>query len=139
MMFAISNPDNVPKVISTIDEEVTRMLESGVTGEELDKAKESFLKTRQGRRAQDGTLASMLMRNLSNNRTMEFQKASDARIEGLGKADVDEAMRCHFKKENLVNITAGGFEAAKARAAEAAKASAAEAEEREGSDSEGSK
>lgn len=119
LMFAISNPENTPKVISTIDEEVTRMLDSGVTGEELDKAKESYLKTRQGRRAQDGALAGLLMSNLSNNRTMDFQKASDARIESLSKADVDEALRRHLKKENLIIITAGDFEAAKAAEGEA--------------------
>lgn len=126
LMFAISNPENTPKVISTIDEEVTRMLESGVTEEELGKAKESYLKTRQGRRAQDSALAGLLMSNLSNDRTMEFQKVSDARIENLSKADVDEALRRHFKKDNLIIITAGDFAAAEAKAAEKAESSDAE-------------
>ena len=110
LMFAISNPTNTPKVVSTIDEEVSRLLESGVTNEELDKAKASYLKTRQGNRAQDGALASMLMSNLSNNRTMEFQKTSDARIEGLTKEQVDEAIRRNLKKDKLIIVTAGDFE-----------------------------
>ena len=132
MMFAISNPENTAKVVATIDEEVTRMLESGVTGEELEKAKASYLKTREGGRASDRGLAGLLMRNLSNNRTMEFQKVSDARIESLSKADVDEALRRHFKKENLIIVTAGDFAAAKAKAE-------AEKEGKEAGDSSGSK
>ena len=101
MMFAISNPQNTEKVVAAIDEEVTRFVESGVTGEELEKAKESFLKTRKGRRAQDRGLARLLLNNLKNDRTMEYQKESDLRIESLSKEVVDDAYRRHFKKENL--------------------------------------
>ncbi|MEM9413076.1 MAG: insulinase family protein, partial [Planctomycetota bacterium] len=114
MMFAISNPSNTENVVNAIDEEVTRFSESGVSGEELEKAKESFLKNRQGRRAQDRGLARILLSNLKNNRSMEFQKESDERIKTLTKAQVDEAFERWFKKENLVIITAGDFAAQEA-------------------------
>lgn len=110
MMFAISNPRNTEKVVATIDEELTRFVESGVTGEELEKAKASFLKTRQGRRAQDRGLARMLLNNLINDRTMDYQKESDLRISELSKEQVDNAYKQYLKKENLVIITAGDFE-----------------------------
>ena len=114
MMFAISNPENTEKVVTTIDQELTRLLESGVTGDELEKAKESYLKNRQGGRAQEGRLASLLLDNLATDRTMEFQKSSDDRISGLSKEQVDGALRRHIKKEDLMIITAGDFEANKA-------------------------
>ncbi len=113
MLYAISNPANTEKVVDAVDEELTRFLESGVTGEELEKAKESFLKTRQGRRAQDRGLARILLSNLKNDRTMDFQKESDERISGLDKQTVDEAIKRHFQKENLVIVTAGDFANAK--------------------------
>ena len=111
--MCIRDRANTEKVVDAVDEELTRFLESGVTGEELEKAKESFLKTRQGRRAQDRGLARILLSNLKNDRTMDFQKESDERISGLDKQTVDEAIKRHFQKENLVIVTAGDFANAK--------------------------
>ena len=129
MMFAISNPTNTEKVVDAIDEEVTRFIESGVTSDELEKAKKSYLKNRRGRRAVDRNLARILLTNLKNDRTMSFQQESDERIEALGKPQIDEAVKRHFKKENLVIVTAGDFEKAKAE----------EAQEKDDSESEDSK
>lgn len=110
LMFAISNPDNSEKVVDTIDEELTRFSESGVIADELEKAKSSYLKTREGRRAKEQSLARILLSNLINGRTMEFQKESDQRIIQLDKQQVDEAVRRHLDKSRLVIITAGDFE-----------------------------
>ena len=110
MMFAISNPDNTPKVVNAIDEEVTRFVQSGVTSEELEKAKQSYLKNRRGRRAADRALARILLSNLKNDRTMAFQQESDQRIEALNKQQVNNALKRNLNKENLVIVTAGDFE-----------------------------
>lgn len=112
MMFAISNPENTEKVVDTVDEEVKRLLSSGVTGEELEKAKESFIKNRTGGRANDGQLAATLLENLATGRTMDFHKAADARIEALTKEQVDEMLRKHLDPERLIIVTAGDFEKA---------------------------
>jgi zinc protease len=109
MMFCISNPMNTEKVVGTVREEVDRMLDSGVTGEELSKAKESFLTNRQGGRAQDGTLAGELLSNLKTGRTMEFQKSSDEKISLLTKEQVDDALRKVIDPDRLLIITAGDF------------------------------
>jgi zinc protease len=113
MMFAISNPENSPKVVETIDEEVKRWLSSGVTGEELENAKESFIKTRTGGRANDGQLASTLLSNLEMDRTMSFQKEADAKILDLTKEQVDETLRKFVDPDRLIIVTAGDFEKAK--------------------------
>ncbi len=113
MMFAISNPENSEKVVTTIDEEVERLLSSGVTGEELEKAKDSFIKTRTGSRANDGQLAATLLENLATGRTMDFHKAADAKIQALTKQDVDEMLRTHLDPKRLIIVTAGDFEKAK--------------------------
>ena len=108
-IFAISNPANSQEVQSTIDEELSRFVESGVSGEELTRAKVSYLKTVQGRRARDGGLARLLLSNLRNDRTTEFQKESELRIEELQKDQVNDAIKQSLKKENLVIIRAGDF------------------------------
>ena len=109
MTFCISNPTNTEKVVETVAEEVDRMLSSGVTGDELDKAKESYLNNRKGGRAQDRRLASSLLSNLKTGRTMDFQSTSDEKIESLSKERVDAALRRLIVPKNLVIITAGDF------------------------------
>ena len=114
MMFVMSNPENTDQVVETIAEEVDRLLESGVTGEELEKAKSSFIKNRKGGRANDGQLASTLLRNLETDRTMDFHRIADERIELLSKEDVDATIRKYLSMERLIIVTAGDFEKAKA-------------------------
>lgn len=108
-MFCISNPMNTEKVVSTVREEVDRMLASGVTGDELSKAKESFLTNRQGGRASDSKLAGELLSNLKTGRTMDFQQSSDEKISTLTKEQVDAAMRKVIDLDRLTIITAGDF------------------------------
>ena len=109
MMFCISNPKNTEKVVTTVREEVDRMLSSGVTGEELNKAKESFLTNRQGGRSRDGRLAGELLQNLRTGRTMDFQKASDEKISILSKEQVDAVLKKVIDPERLLIVTAGDF------------------------------
>jgi zinc protease len=109
MMFCISNPTNTEKVVETVREEVDRMLASGVTGDELAKAKESYLTNRKGNRANDSRLASTLLTNLKTGRTMQFQQDGDERFSTLTKEQVDAAMKKVIDLERLTVITAGDF------------------------------
>ena len=109
MMFCISNPKNTEKVVETVREEVDRMLSEGVTMDELNKAKESFLTNRQGGRAKDSRIASDLLKNLKVGRTMDFHAQSDARITQLTKEQVDAAIKSTIDPERLVIVTAGDF------------------------------
>ena len=109
---AISNPQNTNKVVEAISEEVIRMLESGVTADELQRAKDSYLQNRQGGRAQDRRLLGMLINNLRTGRSMKFQQESDEIISSLSKEQVDEALRKYVDLEKMIIITAGDFEAA---------------------------
>ena len=109
LIFCISKPTNTPKVIAAVTEEVDRMRDSGVTAEELANAKESYLKNRQGGRANDRKIASELISNLRMGRTMEFQRASDDKIAGLDKPTVDAALRRVMDLSKMVEVTAGDF------------------------------
>ncbi|MEQ1903444.1 MAG: pitrilysin family protein [Pirellulaceae bacterium] len=121
MMFAISNPQNSEKVVQTVDEEVKRLLDSGVAAEELDKAKASYLETRKGQRANDAQLAQLLVENLDTGRDMDFQANSDSKIQLLDKARVDKALKSLIDPNSIVIVTAGDFEKAKKAKDEAAK------------------
>ena len=109
LIFCISKPTNTPKVIAAVTEEVDRMRDSGVTQDELSKAKESYLQNRQGGRAKDSKIASELISNLRMGRTMAFQSASDNRIAALDKQTVDAAMRKVMDLSKMVEVKAGDF------------------------------
>ena len=85
------------------------MRASGVTEDELAKAKESYLKNRQGGRARDSKIASELISNLRWGRTMDFQRASDDKIAQLDKPTVDAALKRYMDLSKMVHVTAGDF------------------------------
>ncbi len=122
MMFAMSNPENTAKVVTTIKEELTRLVESGVTTEELENARSSFLETRTGDRSSDQAIAGKLRENLELGRTMQFDAASDAKIEGLTLEAVNSAIQKRIDPAKVLIITAGDFsKAAETETAEPAR------------------
>jgi len=114
MTFCISNPANTEKVVSTVAEVNQTVLTSGVTEDELNKAKESYLTNRQGNRAKDEGLAETLLKNLKSSRTMQFHAAGDRKIESLTKESVDAALKQLIQPEKMTIITAGDFAGATA-------------------------
>ncbi len=118
LMFAISNPENTERVVSTVEEEIKLFTESGVITEELNNAIASYLETREGARANDGQLAGLLLRNLEAGRTMQFQADSETKIGLLNKDKVDEVIRRLLDQSRLIVVTAGDFAKAKAAAAD---------------------
>ncbi len=111
MTFAIMNPTNRDRVQTAVDEEFGRILESGVTGEELDNAKTGLIEQMRSGRGQDSALASILQKQLLTGRTMEFVKAREARIQGLTKDMVDQAIRKMVDLKQMITVTAGDFNA----------------------------
>ena len=110
IVFAISNPDNSPKVVTTVREEIMRIIESGVESKELRKARKSFLRTRKGGRANDNALAGRLRENLELGRTMEFYQESDDEIEALTEEQVEAAIQKLITPDKMIIVTAGDFE-----------------------------
>ena len=118
LVFAISNPDNTEKVVTTIAEEVNRIIESGVEAKELRKARKSFLRTRKAGRSSDSGMATRLRENLELGRTMEFYQKGDDAIEALTKEQVEAAIKTLIKPEKMIIVTAGDFERKSEAAAE---------------------
>ena len=110
LVFAISNPENSEKVDVAVGEEIDRIRESGVEVDELEKARESYLQSRKGGRANDNTLASRLRKNLELGRTMEFYGAGDAKIESLTKEEIEGAIKKLITPDKMMIISAGDFE-----------------------------
>ena len=109
-IYAISNPDNTEKVVSTIEEVIQKYFDDGIEEDELAKAMDSYLNKRKGGRAEDRSLASVLRKNLEVGRDMSFFGKSDETMANLTKQQVESAMKSFLSLEDMVIVTAGDFE-----------------------------
>lgn len=109
-LYAITNPQNVDRLLEVINEELTRLREKGVTDEELARAKDSYLQGERVRRAEDGSLASQLLGSMFNGRTLEFNAEHEQRIAALTLEDVNQAIVDLINPSNLVIGVAGDFQ-----------------------------
>jgi len=110
---ATANPKNKDKVMAAIDEELKKLIESGITSEELESARGGYLKSLQVARSNDGSLADVLTQNLFAGRTMEYAQSMETKIRRLKLSDVNEAIQEYFDPEALVIATAGDFASVK--------------------------
>lgn len=111
-LYAITNPQNVDRLLEVIREEIDLLREKGVTAEELARAKESYLQAERVRRADDGSLASLLLGTIYNQRTLAFTAEHEQRIATLTLEQVNQAIRDYIDPQRLVMAVAGDFEAA---------------------------
>jgi hypothetical protein len=110
LIYASANPENMDRLKKAIDEEVARLLEKGVTEDELALAKQGYLQRQQVGRTNDRSLAAVLAQTLEADRTMEYHADLERKIEALTPDEVVAALRKHFDPEKLAVALAGDFE-----------------------------
>jgi zinc protease len=115
MLYAICNPENMGKVKSAIREEVDKLLKEGLTAEELEKARQGILQTRERQRSDESFLMSRLQRSLRTGQTLAFDADFDTKLAELKADDIVETLRKHIDPERLVIISAGDFAKSNAR------------------------
>jgi zinc protease len=100
-------PQNTDLVLAAMREELERLLRDGVTEEELEAAKQTYMAAFDTSLTSDERVASMHLEDLFLGRTLAFtQKLNDA-IMKLEPDDVKAALRRHVKMERFVPIVAG--------------------------------
>jgi zinc protease len=108
-VYAISAPQNTPKVEAAVREEIDLALKSGFSESELAEAKKGWRQSQEVARTDDGALAGMLASYLDFGRTLEYDKAVEAKVAALTTAQVNEALRQWVKPASLSIISAGDF------------------------------
>jgi zinc protease len=108
-IFAICNPTNMEKLKVAIDEEVARLLKSGVTRDELELAKKGYLQAQEVMRTDDSGLARILADNLRAGRTMQYYADLEKRIAATTPTEVDEAFRKYVDPKRMFIVEAGDF------------------------------
>lgn len=116
---AIAAPQNIAKVEADVRAELDRLIRDGVTAEELADTVSGMLTQREQGRASDGSVAAMLNSDQYLDRKMLRRAEFDARLKALTVADVNAAIRRHFKPMDAMSVyVAGDFANAAKKAAE---------------------
>ena len=105
--YAISAPENLPRVEQGFKEELEKALKDGFTQEELDKARDGVLQNNRIDRSKDSRLVGSLAGNLDLDRTMDWAKQYEEKLKALTVEEVNEAFRRHIKMDNISIIKAG--------------------------------
>ncbi len=106
---AIANPPNIPKVELAFREEMERVLKDGFAADEVERARNGWLQSRQLQRSRDETLLSTLQSQARYGRTMQFIADLDRKVGELTAAQVTEALRRHFDLAQVSVFKAGDF------------------------------
>jgi zinc protease len=111
--MAIANPENTPKAEASFKDELAKTLKEGFTADEVDAAKKAWLQEVQVSRAQDQSLAGVLMSRERFGRTLTFDQALEDKIASLTPQQVSDAFRRHVDSSSLSFVKAGDFKKAK--------------------------
>ena len=107
--YAIYNPENKTKLETAWNEELDKMLKEGVNEQELKQAKAGYVQYRENSRAEDGQLAGKLNNYLFLDRTMNWDKTVDDKLQKLSVAEINSAMKKFLSKDKITYVKAGDF------------------------------
>jgi zinc protease len=112
IVFAICNPNNMPKVDAAILEEVTKFVKEGVSASELEEAKKAYVQNLKTMRANDGALAGQLVKSLQSGRTFDYYADLEKKVEALQPGDIKKAFDKAVDAGKLSIIQAGDLKKA---------------------------
>lgn len=111
LIFAISNPTNIPKVETAVKEELDRFIADGVPTEELDRVRQGYLQAQKVSRNSDAGLAALLSELTYEGRTMKYIADLEEKIGALKPDQVAAAVQKYLHPKDLVIVKAGDFKA----------------------------
>ncbi len=109
---ATGAPQNMPKLEAAFQEELAKALKDGFTADEVEKAKKAWLDDRAVSRAEEASIASLLMTRERWGRTMDWDARLEAAVAALTPQQVNEAFRHHVDPAALSIVKGGDFKKA---------------------------
>ncbi len=110
MTYAITNPTNRDKLVKTIEDVFDEFIKNGVTQEEIESARTSYLKQLEDTLSNDSQLLATLHQYQEANRDESFIARRQSNVQALTKASVDAVLKKLLNQKRLVIVTAGDFE-----------------------------
>ena len=114
--YAIYAPENVSRLTRAFDVEIARVLKTGVTADELSKAKNGWLQEYAQERSNDDELASQIATHREVSRTFSYDAELERRVQGVTIAEVNAALRKYLVPGAFTRVLAGDFAKAKSKA-----------------------
>jgi zinc protease len=120
--MALVAPQNAIKALTTMKEEIGKLVDEGLPADELERAKAGYLETFKNQLANDNTIVGLLAKSLYVGRTLEHNMKVHAAIAKLTVDDIKRvAAKGYLKPARLVNVNAGDQKKATAPAPAATK------------------
>jgi zinc protease len=112
VVYAISAPQNTPKVDASFRDELARTVKDGFTAEEVANAKKSWLEEEMVNRSDDYGLMSELLGDERYGRTFQWQASLETKVAAVTPEQVSAAFRRYIDPAALTFIKAGDFKKA---------------------------
>jgi zinc protease len=109
---AIAAPQNMPKVEADFNEELALALKDGFTGDEVEKAKKTWLDQRSQARTEDASIANTLMSRERWGRTLVWDAKLEAAVAALTADQVNQAFKRHVDPAAISIVKGGDFKKA---------------------------
>lgn len=119
MMYAITNPMNMPKVEAAMSEEIAKALKDGLTSGEVESAKTGYLENQKVEWNTDDALVARLSELLYTDRDMGYYSRQIKAMQELTHEDVNAVLKKRLDPQTIGVVVSGDFaKAAKAAPAE---------------------
>ena len=106
---AICAPQNAQKAIDAMRDEIQKWIAEGLSDDELEQAKKSYVLNFKGSMARETFVLSDLVRGLEDGRTMEFRKNLIEKIEALTADQIRGALQRTLGDAEMLEMMAGDF------------------------------
>ncbi len=107
--YAIYAPENSGRLMQAFNEEIARALKTGVTTEELTKAKSGWLQEYAQERSNDDELASQISERRAHDRTFQYDANLERQVKAVTIEQVNAAIRKYLVRGSFTVVRAGDF------------------------------
>jgi zinc protease len=104
---AIAAPQNVDRVEQEVKEELERVLRDGFSADEIAQAKQGYRQERVLARSEDGALAGGWLGNLDLDRTYEFARQFESRVDAVTAEQLQAVVRKYLDLSRMSVVVAG--------------------------------
>jgi zinc protease len=112
LAYAISAPQNAPKVEASFRDELAKTLKEGFTADEVSAAKKAWLQERGMSRTEDGSLVGLFAARQRFDRTLKFDESLETKVAALTPEQITAAFRKYVDPSALIFVKAGDFKKA---------------------------
>ncbi len=112
LAYAISAPQNTPKVEASFRDELAKTLKEGFTADEVAAAKKAWLQERGMSRTEDGSLVGLFAARQRFDRTLKFDESLETKVASLTPEQITAAFRKYVDPSALIFVKAGDFKKA---------------------------